>query len=183
MTSSAICDYVTLFIEDGNITAEEGIGRWYVPSSSYYHQNRGNLALMSIVDCGYTHGDINHDVLIGTTKGYNGSIAQVNSSDIIVRNDISIIASIKRVAHALSGGGAGNDADIITVFNNVEPIKVLTAARPSQIELVFIKDSKRYHTLTTAGFIVVKFEYLSPEEEQKINQEVSYTEAFPTKGF
>lgn len=181
MTSSSICDYVTLFIEDGNIAAEDGTGRWYVPNSAYYYQNRGNLALMSIVDCGYTHGDINHDVLIGTTKAYNGSIAQVNSSDVIVRNDISILASIKRTAHALSGGG--DDSDIITVFNNVEPIKVLTAARPSQIELVFIKDSKRYHTLTTSGFVVVKFEYLSPEEEQKITQEVSYNEAFPTKGF
>ena len=172
MTSSAICDYVTLFIEDANITDSDGTGRWHVPSSAYYYQNRGNLALMSIVDCGYSHGDINHDILIGTTKGYNGSIAQVNSADVIVRNDISILASIKRTSDAEVAGSA--DADIITTFNNVEPIKVLTAARPSQIELVFIKDSKRFHYMTTTGFVVVKFEYLSPEEEQKINQEVSY---------
>ena len=72
---------------------------------------------------------------------------------------------------------------IITTFNNVEPIKVLTAARPSKISLVFIKDSKRHHALTSQGFVVVKFEYLSPEEEQKINTGVDYIEAFPTKGF
>ena len=176
MTSSSICDYVTLFIEDGNIgTDNEGTGTWYIPSSAYYFQNRGNLALMSIVDCGYTEADINHDILIGTTEGYNGSIAQVNSSDVIVRNDVSILASLKRTAV---------DGDtIITTFNNVEPIKVLTAARPSKISLVFIKDSKRHHALTSQGFVVVKFEYLSPEEEQKINAGVEYIEAFPTKGF
>ncbi len=174
MTTSSICDYVTLFLEDATYDTD-GVGSWHIPTSSYYFQNRGTLARMSIVDAGYSKGDLNSTILIGTTDAYNGTVAQVNSSDII-RNDLAILGSLQRTVVA--------DADEhIQLFIKVEPINVITPARPSTIKLVFLKDNKSPADIDSSGFVTIKFEYLSPEEEQKINGVVDYVEAFPTKGF
>tara|TARA_R110001606_G_scaffold191190_1_gene339134 strand:+ start:125 stop:649 length:525 start_codon:yes stop_codon:yes gene_type:complete len=174
MTVSSICDYVTLFLEDGNYEST-GVATWYIPSSSYYFQNRGTLARMSVVDAGYSKGDIATTILIATSDAYNGTVAQVNTSDVL-RNDLAIIGTLQKAVTA--------DADEdIQLFFKTEAINVITPARPSSIKLSFLKDNKSQADIDSSGFVVIKFEYLSPEEEQKINNVVDYVEAFPTKGF
>tara|TARA_R100000935_G_scaffold40161_1_gene61674 strand:+ start:285 stop:836 length:552 start_codon:yes stop_codon:yes gene_type:complete len=169
-TSSLICDYITLFFEDGNI--DNGIGEWEIPSSSYYYQTRGNIAVVSLADAVFNtdQGSTNDTVIVGTDCGLNSSVAQVGASTKI-NNNLSFLGSIQLVAQH----GA-----IYGVFNyfKTEPIKILTPARPSRIKLSFFKANDKSAYDITKGCVTLKFEYLSPETEKEVNDAVSYIPAF-----
>jgi hypothetical protein len=168
MNSSYICDYITVFFEDGNISAN--VGEWYIPPSSYYYQSRGTLALVSVADATFdADGDSNF--LIAYDNGFNGTIAQVNSGD-LMPNNVSILGSM------VQSSNQSETSDGLYHYNRTEAIKVLTAARPNKIKLSFWKDNKQERDVER-GSVTLKFEYLSPEAEQEVNQAVSYVPAFP----
>ena len=77
-SSSLICDYITLFFEDGNIT--NNVGEWNIPTSAYYYQHRGTMALISIADATY-HAEDDQNILIGYDNEFNASIEQGGSGD------------------------------------------------------------------------------------------------------
>jgi len=167
-SSSLICDYITVFLEDGKITSN--VGEWDIPASSYYYQTRGLMALVSVADVMF-NADGDSNVLIGFENGMNGSVAQVGSTDLIP-NNLSILGNI----YQTSNPDVTTDGQF--AFNKTEPIKVLTSARPSKIRLHFYKDNKNTRDVTR-GAITLKFEYLSPLAEKEVNDAVSYVPAFP----
>jgi len=166
--TSYICDYVTVFFEDGNITSN--VGEWNIPASSYYYQSRGNLVLVSLVDATFD-ADGDNNILIAYDNGFNGSVAQVGTADPIA-NNLAVLGSLVQTSNP-------NDANNGQyVYQRTEPIKVLTSARPNKIRLTFLKDNKQDRDVTR-GSVTLKFEYLSPEAEKEINDAVSYVSAFP----
>jgi len=172
-TSSLICDYITLFFEDGNIT--NGVGEWEIFSSSYYYKTRGNLCVVSLADAVFNadSGSTNDTIIIGTDCGLNSTVAQEGSSN-KMNNNLSFLGSIQLAAQH----GA-----IYGVFNyfKTEAIKILTPARPSKIKLYFLKANDKSLFNITKGCVTLKFEYLSPEAERQINEAVSYIPAFNEK--
>ena len=166
--SSLICDYITLFFEDGNLT--NGVGEWDIPTSSYYYQHRGTMAMISIADATFAPGAGDDSVLIAFEGGFNGTTAQEGSTDKI-KNDLAFLGTFQQTSNAGVTGG-------MFEYNKVEPIRVLTSARPSKLRFHFIKDNKNEFDITK-GALIVKFEYLSPEAEKEVNDAVSYVPAFP----
>ncbi len=165
--SSIICDYITLFFEDGNIT--NGVGEWTIPSSSYYYQDRGTMAMVSIAD-GCLGKDGARSVKIGFENGFNGTTAQVGTADPI-KNDLAFLGIFQMVYSPSIAAGTYD-------YHKVEAIKVLTPARPPKIRFHFIGDDKSVMT-PTEGCLILKFEYLSPDAEKEVNYSTSYTPAFP----
>ena len=166
-STSYICDYVTVFFEDG---VTDNVGEWNIPPSSYYYQSRGTLALVSIADATFD-ADGNNNIIIAYGNGFNGTIAQDGASDLLP-NNVSVLGSLVQT----SNQNEANDG--LYVYQRTEPIKVLTSARPSKIQLSFWKDSKAARDVSR-GSVTLKFEYLSPEAEKDVNQAVSYVPAFP----
>tara|TARA_B100000780_G_C21061699_1_gene426748 strand:+ start:628 stop:1161 length:534 start_codon:yes stop_codon:yes gene_type:complete len=168
--SSIICDYITLFFEDGNIS--NGVGEWEIPTSSYYYQTRGPMCVVSLADAVFNsdQGSTNDAIIVGTDCGFNSTTAQEGSSNKI-NNNLSFLGSIQLVQQH----GA-----IFGVFNYIktEPIKILTPARPSKIKLYFLKANDKTLYNITKGCVTLKFEYLSTETERQINDAVSYIPLF-----
>jgi hypothetical protein len=171
--SSLLCDYITLFFEDGNITdkGDTEVGEWYIPTSAYYFQNRGTMALISIADATY-HADDNQNILIGYENAFNASIAQVGTTDPLP-NNLAILGNLYQTSNV------AEVADGLYAYNKTEAVKFLVSARPSTIRLHFFKDNKAIRNMDDRGSITLKFEYLSPEAEKEINDAVSYVPAFP----
>ena len=167
MNSSTICDYVTVFFEDGNVT--NGVAEWSIPTSAYYYQDRGTMALISVADAVFAAGG-SKAILVAFDNGFNGTTAQDGTTDPI-KNDLAFLGTFQMVANAGVTEGMFN-------FNKCEPIKVLTPARPSKIRFHFFGDDKAEFNITE-GCLILKFEYLSPELEQNINYGTSYVPAFP----
>ncbi len=167
-TSSLICDYITLFFEDGNVT--NGVGEWEIPTASYYYHNRGNMAVMSVADGVFNPNAGDNAILIATDSGFNGSVAQEGSADLI-KNNLSFLGSFQQVGNTTMTEG-------IFAYMKTEAVKILTPARPSKIRLYFFNNNKNEFDITS-GCVTIKFEYLSPEAEKEINDAVSYIPAFP----
>jgi hypothetical protein len=168
-TSSLICDYITLFFEDGNVT--NGVAEWEIPTASYYYQTRGQMAVMSIADAVFNPNAGDDSILIATDSGFNGSVAQEGSADLI-KNNLSVLGSFQQVGNTTMTEG-------IFAYFKTEPVKILTPARPNKIRLYFFKATNKNEFDIATGCVTIKFEYLSPEAEKEINDAVSYIPAFP----
>ena len=167
--SSIICDYITLFIEDGNIT--NGVGEWIIPASAYYYQDRGTMAMLSLADGVCARGGT-RATLVAFENGFNGTTAQVGTADPI-KSDLAFLGIFQMVGNAAVENGLYN-------YHKTDPIKVLTPARPSKIRFHFFTDDKTEATFNgNNGCLILKFEYLSPEAEKEISHQTAYTPAFP----
>ena len=91
-SSSLICDYITVFFEDGNVT--DGVCEWNIPSSSYYYQHRGTMAMISIADAVFAAGG-NRGILVAFESGFNGTTAQEGSADPI-KNDLAFLGTFSK---------------------------------------------------------------------------------------
>jgi len=168
-SSSYICDYVTVFFEDG-VTGN--LGEWSVPTSAYYYQTRGPLGLVSIADATFD-AEGTEQFLIGFENGFNGSIAQVDAPNTLMPNNISIMGSMVQSSNLRNASVAPT-----YVYSRTEPIKILTPARPNKIRLSFWREDKQPRNVIR-GSVTLKFEYLSPEAQKQVNDAVSYVPAFP----
>ena len=164
---ATICDYITVFFEDGNVT--NGVCEWNIPTSAYYFQDRGTMAMISIADAVFAAGG-NRGILVAFENGFNGTTAQEGSADPI-KNDLAFLGTFQQVSNASEPNG-------MFAFHKVEPIRVLTPARPSKIRFHFFADDKNEYNISE-GCLVLKFEYLSPEDAKEVNYSTSYNPAFP----
>tara|TARA_R110000822_G_scaffold48935_5_gene128584 strand:- start:1914 stop:2444 length:531 start_codon:yes stop_codon:yes gene_type:complete len=164
---ATICDYITVFFEDGNVT--NGVCEWSIPTSAYYFQDRGTMAMISIADAVFAAGG-NRGILVAFENGFNGTTAQEGSADPI-KNDLAFLGTFQQVSNASEPNG-------MFAFHKVEPIRVLTPARPSKIRVHFFADDKNEYNISE-GCLVLKFEYLSPEDAKEVNYSTSYNPAFP----
>tara|TARA_R100000951_G_scaffold43259_2_gene36391 strand:- start:872 stop:1405 length:534 start_codon:yes stop_codon:yes gene_type:complete len=165
--SSIICDYITVFFEDGNIS--DGVGEWDIPASSYYYQDRGTMAQISVADAAFGNGS-GRNVLIGIDTGFNGTVAQEGSADLI-KNNIAMLGTFQMVQEDTNARGGH--------FYKTEPIKVLTPARPSKIKVYFFNANTKEEYDIDGGCLILKFEYLSPDAEKAVSHLTAYTAAFP----
>lgn len=186
MTSLPVADYVTLYKKDCRLLPKNdgvtpsGIMEWDIPPSAYYYKDRGNMCLVSLADCaiqtdedGYQNLTINYE---GTLTGGLAKAGNVTASKI--NNNVGTLA----VGRYFDGSA---DAGYIWNFANggTEPIKLLTAARPSTIRLYVYEGNKNEINFDGANnqdaIFVLRFDYLDPIVENEKNTAVSYKPAFP----
>tara|TARA_R100000951_G_scaffold78546_1_gene66297 strand:- start:1953 stop:2498 length:546 start_codon:yes stop_codon:yes gene_type:complete len=181
MTSSIICDYITLFIEDayenGLSDFANGVAVWDIPEKSFYFKDRGSVCLMSMVSSGLP-SDYGENITLMTQQGYNGFTSQENSdAGDLINADLAVMGSYTN----FSGDPGGS---YLTEYTAPETIKLLTAAKPRQIRFVFFKNDKTTFDLSadsamrTRGHITLKFEYIDPEILREGLYGVEYKPAF-----
>ena len=178
---SSICDYITLFFKDG-INDREGTQKWDIPLSSYYYQTRGTMCLVSLADAtlqSIDKGDLKEPVMIAYDGAFNGTTAEVDTTDPLIPNDMAFLGNISVIQQRADS----MSDDSIFQFRPTQPIQLLVAARPTTVRLHFVKPNKSavdFDTFSSywRGSVTLKFTYLSPDEESRVNAAVSYNPAF-----
>lgn len=178
---SSICDYITLFFKDG-IEDKAGTQKWDIPLSSYYYQTRGTMCLVSLADAtlqSIANTNLNEPVMIAYDGAFNGTTAEVDTADPLIPNDMAFLGNLSVIQQRATGA----QDDSIFQFRPTQPIQLLVTARPTTIRLHFVKPDKSaidFDTFSASwrGSVTLKFTYLSPDEESRVNAAVSYNPAF-----
>lgn len=177
--TSIICDYVSLFIEDGADTANgadtgNGLFVWNIPKTAYYFKDRGSVCLMSIADATLPR-EIGENVTVMTKQGFNGMVSQVDSTDADkINGDLAVLGSFMNNSYSEAGV-------FETKYQSPEVIKLLTPAKPTKIALQFFteeKDAKDMNLLKSEGHVTIKFEYFNPERLNNVIYSQEYKPAF-----
>ena len=188
MTSLPVADYVTLYKKDcrllpknDNVTPS-GIMEWDIPQNAYYYKDRGNMCLVSLADCAIqTDGSGFQNLTINYEGTLTGGLAEQKTTytPSTINNNVGTLA----VGRYFDGS---SDAGYIWNFSNggTEPIKLLTAARPSTIRLYVYEGNKNEINFDGANnqdaIFVLRFDYLDPIVENEKISAVSYKPAFPS---
>jgi len=151
MLVDPIADYITLYSSDAVQTGGKLV--WHI-NPEYIFKNRGNYCLVSLVSASVLDTDLAQNVVVVFKNHQNGGSSTNNGSA------LGIIS--------VSSGAAGYQHDY-----SGEPIKYLTPARPTNIELNLTQLDKTEITIDNAVF-VLKFEYLKPEEAQATTLSTMY---------
>tara|TARA_E500000305_G_C3828146_1_gene146000 strand:+ start:83 stop:541 length:459 start_codon:yes stop_codon:yes gene_type:complete len=152
MIIDPIADYITLYSADATQTGGQLV--WNV-NPEYMFKNRGQYCLVSLVNASVRDTDLDQNVVVVYKDGQNGASSTNNGSALGVIN--------------VSSGAAGYQHDY-----SGEPVKYLTRARPTQIELNLTQLDKTAITIDDAVF-VLKFEYLNTEQAQAYTLATMYT--------
>ena len=176
---SIICDYVTLFIKDADNHPEskmvDGKCCWNIPYNAYYFKDRGNVCLMSVVDANLSKNV--SDCAIYTQRGFNGICSDIDQTQFA--NDIQDLAMLGSFSHTFT-----NNTNYVTEYQTHQQIKLLTPARPTQIQLYFYNDKRGAIGFTSGGanndlgHVTIKFEYVNPAELEKNIVKQEYGVAF-----
>jgi len=152
MIIDPIADYITLYSADATQTGGQLV--WNV-NPEYMFKNRGQYCLVSLVNASVRDTDLDQNVVVVYKDGQNAASSTNNGSALGVIN--------------VSSGAAGYQHDY-----SGEPVKYLTRARPTQIELNLTQLDKTAITIDDAVF-VLKFEYLNTEQAQQYTLATMYT--------
>jgi len=152
MIIDPIADYITLYSADATQTGGQLV--WNV-NPEYMFKNRGQYCLVSLVNASVRDTDLDQNVVVVYKDGQNAASSTNNGSALGVIN--------------VSSGAAGYQHDY-----SGEPVKYLTQARPTQIELNLTQLDKTAITIDDAVF-VLKFEYLNTEQAQAYTLATMYT--------
>lgn len=152
MIIDPIADYITLYSADATQTGGQLV--WNV-NPEYMFKNRGQYCLVSLVNASVRDTDLDQNVVVVYKDGQNGASSTNNGSALGVIN--------------VSSGAAGYQHDY-----SGEPVKYLTRARPTQIELNLTQLDKTAITIDDAVF-VLKFEYLNTEQAQAYTLATMYS--------
>ena len=174
---SIICDYVTLFIQDADNHPDSRMTNgkccWNIPYNAYYFKDRGSVCLMSIVDANL--GKSVAECAIYTQKGFNGICSDTNNFEENIQ-DLALLGSFN---HSKQDG-----SNYVTDYQTHQQIKLLTPARPTQIQLYFYNEQRFTIPFTSGGadndkgHVTIKFEYVNPEELEKNIVKQEYGVAF-----
>ena len=152
MIIDPIADYITLYSSDATQTGGQLV--WNL-NPEYVFKNRGQYCLVSLVNASVRDTDLDQNVVVVYKDGQNAGSSSNNGSA------LGIIS--------VSSGAAGYQHDY-----SGEPVKYLTRARPTQIELNLTQLDKTAITIDEAVF-VLKFEYLNTEQAQAYTLATMYT--------
>lgn len=155
MIIDPIADYITLYSADA---IQNGSSLVWNISPEYQFQNRGQYCLVSLAKAGVLDTDLNNNVVVVYKDGQNASSSTNNGAALGI---IQVTTT-----------PAGNE--IHHAYYGAEPVKYLTRARPTQIELNTTQLDKTAITIDEAVF-VLKFEYLKTEEAQAYTLATMYT--------
>jgi len=154
MIIDPIADYITLYSSDATQTGGQLI--WNV-SPEYQFKNRGQYCLVSLVKAAVLDTDQDTNVVITFKDGQNASSSTNNGAALGI---MQVCYSHNNVVHH--------------AYHGAEPVKYLTRARPTQIELNTTTLDKTAITIANAIF-VLKFEYLNTEQAQAYTLATMYT--------
>tara|TARA_X000001388_G_scaffold35093_1_gene24697 strand:- start:732 stop:1190 length:459 start_codon:yes stop_codon:yes gene_type:complete len=152
MIIDPIADYITLYSSDATQTGGQLV--WNL-NPEYVFKNRGQYCLVSLVNASVRDTDLDQNVVVVYKDGQNAGSSSNNGSA------LGIIS--------VSSGAAGYQHDY-----SGEPVKYLTRARPTQIELNLTQLDKTAITIDDAVF-VLKFEYLNTEQAQAYTLATMYS--------
>ncbi len=152
MLVDPIADYITLYSADATQTGGQLV--WNI-NPEYMFKNRGNYCLVSLVSASVLDTDLAQNVVVVYKDGQNAGSSSNNGST------LGIIS--------ISSGAAGYQHDY-----SGEPIKYLTRARPTTIELNLTQLDKTAINIDEAVF-VLKYEYLNTEQAQATTLATMYT--------
>ena len=152
MIIDPIADYITLYSSDATQTGGQLV--WNL-NPEYVFKNRGQYCLVSLVNASVRDTDLDQNVVVVYKDGQNAGSSSNNGSA------LGIIS--------VSSGAAGYQHDY-----SGEPVKYLTRARPTQIELNLTQLDKTAITIDEAVF-VLKFEYLNAKEAQAYTLATMYS--------
>jgi hypothetical protein len=152
MIIDPIADYITLYSSDATQTGGQLV--WNI-NPEYLFKNRGQYCLVSLVNASVRDTDLDQNVVVVYKDGQNAGSSSNNGSA------LGIIS--------VSSGAAGYQHDY-----SGEPVKYLTRARPTQIELNLTQLDKTAITIDEAVF-VLKFEYLNTEQAQAYTLATMYS--------
>jgi hypothetical protein len=147
-----VADYITLY--SGDAVQSGGQLVWTV-NPEFLFKNRGNYCLLSLVNASVRDTDLDHSVVVVYKDAQNGFSSTNNGTA------LGIIS--------VSSGAAGYQHDY-----SGEPVKYLTRARPTKIELNLTQLDKTPITIDDAVF-VLRFEYLNTELSQEYNIATLYS--------
>jgi len=147
-----VADYVTLYSADAIKSGGQLV--WNV-NPEYQFKNRGNYCLVSLVNASVLDTDLAQNVVVVYKDAQNASSSSNSGSALGIIN--------------VSSGAAGYQHDY-----SGEPVKYLTRARPTQIELNLTQLDKTAITIDDAVF-VLKFEYLNTEQAQQYTLATMYS--------
>ena len=178
--TSIICDYVTLFIDDGANTigadTANGLFVWNIPNKAYYFKDRGSVCLMSIADAMLPR-EVGENLVVMTQQGFNGMVSQVDSAAADkINSDLAVLGSFTN----FTSSGLGT---FETKYKSPQTIKLLTPAKPRQIKLQFFTEDKTPLDMSSApldnsGHVTIKFEYFNPERLNNVIYSQEYKPAF-----
>jgi hypothetical protein len=147
-----VADFITLYSADATQTGGQLV--WNI-HPEYQFKNRGNYCLVSLVNASVRDTDLDQNVVVVYKDGQNASSTSNNGSALGI---ISVSSGVAGYQHDYSG----------------EPVKYLTRARPTTIELNLTQLDKTAITIDDAVF-VLRFEYLNTEGAQAYTLATMYT--------
>ena len=149
-----IADYITLYSADA---IQNGSSLVWNLNPEYQFQNRGQYCLVSIAKAAVLDTDQDTNVVVVYKDGQNASSSTNNGAAL----------GILQVTYT-------HNIETHHAYFASEPVKYLTRARPTQIELNTTTLDKTAITINEAVF-VLKFEYLKTEEAQATTLATMYT--------
>ena len=152
MIIDPIADYITLYSSDATQTGGQLV--WNL-NPDYLFKNRGQYCLVSLVNANVRDIDLDSPVVVLYKDAQNAGSSTNNGSA------LGIIG--------VSSAAAGYQHNYVG-----EPVKYLTPARPTTIELNLTQLDKTAITIDEAVF-VLKFEYLNTEQAQAYTLATRYS--------
>jgi len=152
MIIDPIADYITLYSSDATQTAGQLV--WQVPSD-YQFKSRGTYCLVSLVNASVRDIDLDSPIVVLYKDAQNAS-STTNGG--VALGIIAVSSAVAGYQHDYAG----------------EPVKYLTRARPTTIELNTSELDKSEVTIDE-GVFVLKFEYLNTKEAQAITLATMYS--------
>lgn len=149
-----IADYYTVFPVAANITnAATGESTFNVPQSTYLSNAKGQYCLISLADASIDEGAVELPIVVSLQNVNNNG-----AEDAVLGNcSVSAENGNTRFHHSF----------------NKNDVKYLISARPSQIRIKCFQEDKTVLALST-GYLTFKFEYLSKEAVNMMNDESEY---------
>jgi hypothetical protein len=154
MIVDPIADYITLYSADATQTGGQLI--WNV-SPEYQFKNRGQYCLVSLATAAVLDTAQDTNVVVVYKDGQNASSSSNNGATL----------GVIQVTYT-------HNIETHHAYFASEPVKYLTRARPTTIELNTTQIDKTEITIGQAVF-VLKFEYLNTEQAQAYTLATMYT--------
>lgn len=154
MIIDPIADYITLYSSDATQTGGQLV--WNI-NPEYMFKNRGQYCLVSLAKAAVLDTDQDTNVVVVYKDGQNAGSSSNNGSAL----------GILQVTYT-------HNIETHHAYFGAEPVKYLTRARPTQIELNTTTLDKTAITIGEAVF-VLKYEYLNTEQAQATTLATLYT--------
>lgn len=138
-------------------TVNDNVYTWTIPYSYYSNNNRGAVCYVSLSDCNI-YADYEGGIIIKYENSTQNMICSVNSSGSYLGNMQLILGASKNNYH---------------MYNNNEPVKLLTQAHPITISISTWTIDGVAQPIDE-GLFILKFEYFNQDKSIQNYQNTFY---------